>query len=89
MRPEYNAPPNLFNLENPSILDIAPPEPMSLEETGLKIGLLSDIALRYLYYQGTATGMDIAQELRLPWSGVIERVVDFLTAEKLVDLRGG
>ncbi len=89
MRPEYDAPPNPFNLENPSILDIAPPEPKSLEDTGLKIGLLSDIALRYLYYQGTATGMDIAQELRLPWPGVIERVVDFLTAEKLVDLRGG
>jgi predicted ATPase with chaperone activity len=90
MRPEpAAAPPNPFNLENPAILDVAPPEPKSLEETGLKIGLLSDIALRYLYYSGTGTGMAIAQELRLPWPGVIERVVDFLTAEKLVDLRGG
>ena len=33
--------------------------------------------------------MDIAEELRLPWPGVIERVVDFLANEKLVDLRGG
>ncbi|HZI04488.1 MAG TPA: ATP-binding protein, partial [Archangium sp.] len=89
MRPEYDTAPNPFNLENPSILDIAPPEPKSLEETGLKIGLLSDIALRYLYYSGTGTGMAIAQELRLPWPGVMEHVVDFLTAEKLVDLRGG
>jgi predicted ATPase with chaperone activity len=80
---------NPFNLENPSILDIAPPEPKSLEETGLKMGLLSDIALKYLYYAGTGTGMSIADELCLPWPGVIERVVDFIAAEKLVDLRGG
>jgi len=80
---------NPFSLENPSILDIAPPEPKSLEETGLKMGLLSDITLKYLYYAGTGTGMSIADELRLPWPGVIERVVDFIAAEKLVDLRGG
>ena len=56
---------NPFNLENPSILDIAPPEPKSLEETGLKMGLLSDIALKFLYYSGTGTGMEIADELCL------------------------
>jgi DNA polymerase III delta prime subunit len=80
---------NPFSLENPSILDIAPPEPKSLEETGLKMGLLSDIALKFLYYSGTGTGMSIADELCLPWPGVIERVVDFVATEKLVDLRGG
>src|SRR6218665_4174534 len=89
MRHEPAPPPTPFGLETPAILDIAPQEPKSLEETGLKMGLLSDIALRYLYYQGTATGMDIAQEMRLPWPAVIEAVVEFLTSEKLVDLRGG
>lgn len=80
---------NPFNLENPSILDIAPPEPKSLEETGLKIGLLSDISLKYLYYAGSASGVEVAQEIRLPWTGVMEKVIDFLAQEKLVDLRGG
>jgi predicted ATPase with chaperone activity len=80
---------NPFNLENPQILDIAPPEPKSLEETGLKIGLLSDIGLKFLYYAGSATGMQVALEIRLPWTGVMEHVIDHLTQEKLVDLRGG
>ncbi len=80
---------NPFNLENPSILEIAPPEPKTLEDTGLKLQLLADIALRRLYYSGNATGMALAEELRLPWSGVVEHVVEFLTAEKLADLRGG
>ena len=80
---------NPFNLENPAILDIAPPEPKTLEESGLKIGLLSDIALKFLYYAGSATGMQVAQEIRLPWTGVMEHVIDHLAQEKLVDLRGG
>ena len=80
---------NPFNLDNPRILEIAPPEPKTLEETGLKIGLLSDIALKYLYYAGSSTGVEVAQEMCLPWAGVVEKVIDFVATEKLVDLRGG
>lgn len=80
---------NPFKLENPSVLDIAPSEPKSLEDTGLKIGLLADLGLKFLYYAGTGTGMGIAESMCLPWSGVVEHVVDFLATEKLVDLRGG
>ncbi|MGC4115684.1 MAG: AAA family ATPase [Myxococcales bacterium] len=80
---------NPFNLENPKILDIAPPEPKSLEEAGLRLSLLSEIAIKFLYYRGMGSGVEIAQEMRLPWTGVVDKVVDFLTAEKLVDMRGG
>lgn len=80
---------NPFNLENPAILNIAPPEPKTIEETGLKIGLLADISLKFLYYSGNASGLEIADQLKLPWTGVMEKVIDFLTTEKLVDLRGG
>ena len=81
--------PNPFSLENPRILELAPQQPHTLEETGLKMGLLSDLALKLFYYQGQATGADVAQQLRLPWTGVVEHVIDFLTTEKLVDMRGG
>jgi DNA polymerase III delta prime subunit len=80
---------NPFNLENPAILDIAPAQPRTLEDTGLKLGLLSDLVLKFLYYLGTATGAQIAEQLRLPWTDVVEHVVDFIATEKLVDLRGG
>jgi predicted ATPase with chaperone activity len=81
--------PNPYNLENPKILKLAPPEPRTLREAGIKIGVLSDLALKHLYYSGSATGLEIAAEMRLPWAGVVEPVVDFLAAEKLVDFRGG
>jgi predicted ATPase with chaperone activity len=80
---------NPFNLENPKILDIAPPEPKSLEESGLRLALLAEIAIKFLYYRGTGTGVEIASELRLPWTGVVENVIDFLASEKLCDMRGG
>lgn len=80
---------NPYNLENPKILDIAPPEPKSLEESGLRISLLADIAIKFLYYRGTGSGVEIANELKLPWTGVMDGVVDFLAAEKQVDMRGG
>src|SRR6188472_1296070 len=66
---------NPFNLDNPRVLEIAPPEPKNLEETGLKINLLSDIALKYLYYKGSSAGVEVAQEMRLPWAGVVEKVI--------------
>ena len=80
---------NPFKLENPRIVGLAPPEPRSVEDTGLKMGVLSDIALKYLYYTGNASGLELADEIRLPWPGVVEAVVDFLVTEKLADLRGG
>jgi predicted ATPase with chaperone activity len=81
--------PNAFGLEAPGILDIAPPEPRSLEEAGLRMNLVSDLVLKMLYYRGSATGVEIASELRLPWNNIVERCIDFATHEKLVDMRGG
>ncbi len=89
MPPPPSRNPNPFNLENPNILEIAPPEPKSIEDTGLRIGLLTDIAIKFLYYSGSGTGLQIADEMKLPFNGVIDRVVDFLTQEKLCDVRGG
>lgn len=80
---------NPFNLENPAILDLAPRTPASVEDTGLKLGLLADLALKFFYYQGMATGAEVADQIKLPWTGVVEHVIDHLASEKLVDLRGG
>ncbi len=80
---------NPFHLENPAILDIAPAQPRSIEDTGLKIGLLSDLVLKFLYYAGTGTGAEVAEQLKLPWPDVMEHVVDFVATQKLVDLSGG
>jgi predicted ATPase with chaperone activity len=80
---------NPFGLERPAILDLAPPQPRTVEETGLQQGFLVDLALKFLYYGGVMSGVVIADEMGLPFAGVIEDIINFMAQEKQVDMRGG
>ena len=66
-----------------------PPEPQSIEQTGLSLGFLADLALKTLYLRGQMSGTEIASSLGLPLTNVVERVLDFLKSERLVEIRGG
>ncbi|HEV8671517.1 MAG TPA: ATP-binding protein [Candidatus Limnocylindria bacterium] len=66
-----------------------PPEPQSIEQTGLPTGLLSDLALKTLYLRGQMTLAEIATSMGLPITGVADKVMDFLKGERLVEIRGG
>src|SRR5438876_1811656 len=66
-----------------------PPEPQSLEQTGLTVGFLSDLALKTLYLRGQMTLAEIATALGLPITNVTDKVLDFLKGERLVEIRGG
>jgi len=80
---------NPYGLERPEILDLAPPQPRTVEETGLSIGFLTDLALKFLYYGGLMSGVTVADEMGLPFAGVVDEIIDFMAQEKLVDMRGG
>lgn len=66
-----------------------PKEPTSVDETGLGLSFLSDLALKLLYFQGYVTGADIAEKMRLPFGGVVDRVLEFLKREMLCEIKGG
>ena len=66
-----------------------PQEPTTVEETGLGLGFLSDLALKLLYFQGYTTGAEIADKMRLPFGGVVDRVLEFLKREMLCEIKGG
>jgi predicted ATPase with chaperone activity len=66
-----------------------PPEPQSIEQTGLTIGFLADLALKTLYLRGQMTAGDIATSLGLPIANVMDKVLEFLKADRLVEIRGG
>ena len=65
-----------------------PPDIGSLEDTGLNLGLLSDMALKMMYFRGQITGYELADELRLPFSSVVQTVMDFLKREQMVEVKG-
>ncbi len=61
----------------------------SIDETGLSLGFLADLALKFLYYRGSGvSGLDIIEAIRLPFNGVMEPVMEFLKREQFCEVRG-
>ena len=65
-----------------------PPEPTSIAETGLGLGFLTDLVLKVVYFQGNITGHQLAEVTKLPFLGVIDKILEFLKLEEFVDLIG-
>jgi predicted ATPase with chaperone activity len=72
----------------PPIQAPLPPEPQTIEQTGLTIGFLSDLALKTLYLRGQMSASEIAVAVGLPLPNVMDRVLEFLKTEHLVEIRG-
>jgi predicted ATPase with chaperone activity len=66
----------------------APTAPETLQQTGLTLGLLSDMVLRTLYTRGGMLGLDLARLLCLPFK-VLEEALGFLKHEKCIEVLGG
>jgi predicted ATPase with chaperone activity len=66
----------------------APASPETLKETGLSMGLLTDLVLKSLYQRGQMLGLDLAKFLCLPFK-IVEDAIRFLKDEKCVEVTGG
>ncbi len=66
----------------------APRMPTSIKETGLGLGFLTDLALKIMYFEGNLSGSELAERMKLPYTGVIDRVLEFLKREKLCEVKG-
>jgi len=64
----------------------APPVPTSLRETGLAVDQIERLLVKTLY-TGEATGLVVADRLRLPYT-ILEPLVERVRAEQLVEVRG-
>lgn len=64
-----------------------PPPVNKLEETGLSPLWLQDLALKILYFQGYLSGFKIAEELALPFAGVVDQLLEMLKREKLIEVK--
>src|SRR5450759_1515548 len=64
-----------------------PPPVSKLEDTGLSPLWIQDLALKILYYQGYTTGFKIAEDLALPFAGLVDKTLETLKREKLVEVK--
>lgn len=64
-------------------------EPRTIQATGIPEPFLTSLALKILYYAGEMKGWQVAQAMRLNFSGVVEPILNTLRMHHLVQILGG
>ncbi len=65
-----------------------PPVMRSVEDTGLNLLAIADLVIKVLYFTGFMTGHRIADFVKLPFTGVLDQIMEFLKREKYVEVKG-
>lgn len=65
-----------------------PPEPQNIDDTGLSMAFLADLTLRTMYTRGFMMGHEIADSMKLPFTNVVDKVLDYLRREHLTEVKG-
>lgn len=65
----------------------SPPNITKIEDTGLSQLWLQDLVLKILYFQGYLSGLKIAEEITLPFTGLVDQILDALKKEKFVEVK--
>jgi hypothetical protein len=58
-----------------------------VEDTGLSPLWLQDLALKILYFQGYLTGFKVAEEMALPFTGIVDQLLEALKHDKYVEVK--
>jgi predicted ATPase with chaperone activity len=64
-----------------------PLAPRTVDETGISLGLLGDLALKIFYFESYLAGRDLATRMGLPFPNVVSVVLEFLRREQLCEVR--
>lgn len=65
----------------------SPPPLNKIEDTGLSPLWLQDLALKIIYFQGYMTGFRVAEEMALPFAGVVDQILEALKKEKFIEIK--
>jgi predicted ATPase with chaperone activity len=71
----------------PEASQFVPPALSSIEDTGLNILWLQDLALKIIYFSGYLNGYQVAERIALPFAGIVDQILDNLKREKFVEVR--
>ncbi len=64
-----------------------PPNLTKIEDTGLSQLWLQDLALKILYFQGYLSGFKMAEEMALPFTGLVDQILEALKREKFIEVK--
>jgi predicted ATPase with chaperone activity len=72
---------------SPNSSQFIPAPIQKVEDTGLPNLWLQDLILKIMYFQGYQSGFKIAEAISLPFSGVVDQLLEALKKEKSVEIR--
>lgn len=75
-------------LDAPATQDVMPNAPRTLEEAGLRLDLLIQLALKHLHFAGDLKGSELASRLGLSFS-VVEPALEVLKGQHQLEVAGG
>jgi predicted ATPase with chaperone activity len=64
-----------------------PPSLSGIEDTGLSPLWLQDLALKIFYFQGYLSGFKVAELMTLPFTGVVDQILDSLKRDKFIEVK--
>ena len=64
-----------------------PPPITQITDTGLSRLWLQDLALKILYFQGYLTGYEVAEKIALPYTSLVDKIVESLKREKFIEVK--
>lgn len=64
-----------------------PPPISHIDDTGLSPLWLQDLTLKILYFQGYLSGFKIAEEIALPFAGIVDQILESLKREKFIEVK--
>ncbi len=64
------------------------PAPRSIDETGLTLFFLSELALKIMYFGGSLSGLQVAERMKLPFNSCVDQVLEYLKREQMADVKG-
>lgn len=64
-----------------------PPPITQITDTGLSRLWLQDLALKILYFQGYLTGYELAEKIALPYTSLVDKIVESLKREKFIEVK--
>lgn len=68
-------------------IPFVPQQLQNVEQTGLSFLWLQDHVLKAMYFEGYLSGFKVAELIALPFAGVVDRILDALKREKLIEVR--
>ena len=71
----------------PPASGFVPPQVNNLDDTGLSALWLQDLILKVLYSRGYLTGFKIAEEIALPFAGIVDQLLTSLKQDKNIEVK--